>query len=203
MTRALLLAVLVAAPLSGCVSFEVGRVKRAVAHDVERQSDAQVGRGFGVVVGPGTIGTSRFLTRLFAPNATRPFRQLSGHVRRVKVGRYPLSGAFDPLALSRPSFLDRYAEKDRWYPLVTVRDTSAQVWILIREDRSGTAITDLLSITLADEDLVIAKVTGDLTALVMEAVEMGASMDVMGQTFGGPELLGIEPEDETDPDPDV
>ena len=202
MTRVLLLLALDAAPLTGCVSVEMGRMGREIARDVERQPGTEVGRGFAVAFGRGTIGTSRFLTRLVAPESTRPLRQLAGHVRSVKVAHYPLSGDFDARSIGRPSALDAY-EADGWYPLVTVRDADAAVWVLYRERERDQVITDLLAITLAEDDLVLTQVSGDLNALVLDAIAMGAEdgdFDSSGFFDGVFSETGLfeAPEEETD-----
>ena len=72
---------LLALSLSGCVSIEMGRLAREVEQEVEREGSAEVGCGFAVAFGGGTIGTSRFLGRLVAPESTEPYRRLSASVR--------------------------------------------------------------------------------------------------------------------------
>ncbi len=74
-------------------------------------------------VGRGSIGTSRFMTRLFAPSSSEPYRRLARNVRRVQFAHYPLAGAVDGREVTRPASFDRY-EADGWYPMVTVRDST-------------------------------------------------------------------------------
>ena len=103
-------------------------------------------------------------------------------MRRVKIARYPVTGFYDARAVGRPSALDAM-EADGWIPLVTVRDTAAAVWVLYRERERDQTITDLLAITLADEDIVLTKVSGDLTSLVLDAVAVGRNGEIFGDAF--------------------
>ena len=183
---ALLAAVLV---LPGCVSFEMGRIKRDIERDVEADGTAEVGKGFAMAFGRGTIGSSRFLSRLFAPTATEPYRVLSRHVRQVKVGRYGIAGTYDASALSRPEALTRY-EDDGWYPLVTVREPDETVWVLYREDPRDFRLTDLLAVVLTQEEMVLTRVRGDLSSLVVDAVAMGTEGDLFGGALGETGLFG-------------
>lgn len=178
-SRVLALGLVAVLVLPGCVSLEMGRMKREIARDVEAGGTAEVGRGFAVAFGRGTIGSTRFLTRLFAPSATEPYRALSRHVRQVKVARYDVAGAFDGRDVGRPSALDRY-EADGWIPLATVRDEDQAAWVLYREDARTLELTDLLAIALTEEDLVMTRLRGDLSALVLDAAAMGAEHDVFG-----------------------
>ena len=161
------LAVGLAVALGGCVSVEMGRLGSDLRSEAEAQ-DAEVGRGFAVAFGPGTIGTSRFLGRLVAAESTEPYRRMAGHVRRVKVARYPVEGALDGRQIARPAALARY-DADGWLPLVTVREPDAAVWVLYREDAD--ALTDLLAVVVGDGEIVATKVSGDLTALVIDALQ--------------------------------
>lgn len=167
MTGKLPLLLALAIGASGCVSLELGRIAREVEREVEASGTAEVGRGFAVSFGGGTIGTSRFVGRLVAPSATEPYRRLSGEVSQVKVARYPLSGQVDGRTVRRPATLDAY-EADGWLPLVTVRDEAEAVWVMYRTDAG--VLTDLLAVVLAEDELVLTRVRGDLSALVLEAV---------------------------------
>ncbi|WP_412063162.1 DUF4252 domain-containing protein [Rubrivirga sp. IMCC45206] len=180
-SRLLALALAMGLGLSGCVSIEMGRAKREVAAEIERTGDATVGRGFAVAFGRGTIGSSRFLTRLVAPSATEPYRRISSHVRQIKVARAPIEGTVDALAIQRPSFLTDY-ERDGWIPLVTARDSSEAVWVMTREREDG-PITDLVAVVVGDGELMVTRLRGDLSALVLDALAYGSESDLFGDTF--------------------
>ena len=177
----------VAAVLSGCVSLEMGRIGDDLARGVEGQG-AEVGDGFAVAFGPGTIGSTRFLGRLVAPESTEPYRRLSRHVRRVKLARYPVVGAFDARAVPRPALLDRY-QSDGWSSLVTARDEESAVWVLMREDGDG-VLTDLLAVVASAEDLVVTRMSGDLSAFILDAIEEGRASDLLGGALDDTGLVG-------------
>lgn len=193
-SRALLAAVLLAVPLSSCVSLEMSRLRRDLGRDVERQTGVEVGDGFAVGFGRMTMGTARFTSRLVAPSSTRDARQLAGHVRSVKVGRYALRGPFDGRALETPRALRRY-NGDGWLPFVVARDSTSAVWIYLRERPDG-RLTDLLSVVLGDGDLVLTKVSGNLNDLVLDAVEIGGARDIVSEALG---RAGVVPADSTAP----
>ena len=199
-SRALPLVLALAFVGSGCISTEMGRIKRDLQHDIERTGTATVGKGYAMSFGRGTIGTSRFLGRMFAPTSTEPVRRLAGHVRRVQVAQYPVEGAFDTRQLRPPEALNRYTE-DGWHPLVTVRDEEAAVWVLYHERPDDLALTDLLTVVVADEALVVTRISGDLTALVLDAVAMGFEGDLWGPAFDETGLFGPSEPDTSDAAP--
>ena len=203
-SRLLPLALLAALAVSGsgCASYEMARLGDRVAAGVERQPGVEVGPGSALGVGRVTIGTGRFLGRLFAPSATRPYRRLSGHLRGVEVAHYPLTGSFDALTLGSPAWLAEF-EADGWLPLVTVRDEEA--FVVVRYRERADVVTDMLVVTVAQEDLVLVQLSGDLSALALEAVEMDSEVDVNGRRmvetlFGAPEdEPGAEPTPSEEP----
>jgi hypothetical protein len=177
-SRALaLLAALVG--LSGCTSFELSRLGHDLARDIERSTDATVEPGYAVALGRGQIGTARFLARAASPAETAEARRLLGHVRYAAFGRYPLVGRLDGRTLPAPRALDRY-RGDGWFPFVTVRDSASAVWVLLRERDDG-ALTDLVTVAVSENDVVLTKVSGDLGRLVLDAIAMGGD----GGLFGG------------------
>lgn len=187
-----------AVSFTGCASLEMGRIKQEIARDLERQPDVEVGRGSSRSFGRGTIGTGRFLGRLLAPTSTETFRRLARHVRQLKLGTYPIEGDIDPLAMPRPEAVDRY-EAEGWYRAMAVRDSSSLVYVLVREDADDT-ITDLLAITLEDQELVIARVRGNLSELAVDAIAEGGASGWFDAVETVPELIGV-PEEEPEPDP--
>ena len=193
-SRALLVALAVAVPLSGCVSLELSKLRRDLERDVEAQTGVEVGEGFAVGFGRMSLGTARFTGRLVAPSSTRDARQLAGHVSSVKVGRYALHGSFDGRAVETPRALDRYHE-DGWMPFVVARDSASAVWVYLRERRDG-RLTDPLSVVLSDGDLVLTKVSGDLGGLVLDAAAMGGAGTLLDDALG---RAGVAPRDSTAP----
>lgn len=188
---------LVLGPLSACTSFEMSRLGRDLARDIEHDTGAEVEAGYAVGFGRMSIGTTRFLARAASPGETREARHLLRHVRHVAVGRYPVRGAFDGRELAAPRALRRY-QGDGWFPFVTVRDSASAVWVLLREDPRDGRLTDLLTVIVAEDDLVLTKVRGDLSQLVLDAVQMGGD----GGMFGGSlQRAGIVVEDDPEAAP--
>ena len=175
-----LLLVALLAPLSGCVSFEMGRIKRDIARDLQaQQSEAEVGGGFAMGFGRISLGLARFTTWVAAPSSTRAARHLARHVHSVKVGRWSVHGPVDGPALAAPPSLERRG----WTPFVTVRDSASTVWVYLRERERDGRLTGLLTAVVADGDLVLTKVTGNLSGLVLDAVEMGQTEGVLGDAL--------------------
>ena len=181
MTKSLLIAAL-ALGASGCVSLEMNRIQRDLADDIESTGQAEVGKGFSMAFGRGTIGTTRFFGRMFAPTATEPYRRLSRHVRQVKVARFPITGTVDASLIERPDALARFAG-DGWYPFVTVRDSTDRVWVLLRETEDE-VLTDLLAVVVSDGDLVLTRMTGNLSGMVLDAGSL-IQNDLLQETLDG------------------
>ena len=184
---AVLAAVLV--PLSGCVSFEMGRIKRDLARDIEAQSEAEVGGGFAMGFGRISLGLARFSTWVAAPSSTRAARHLTRHVHSVKVGVWPVRGAFDAERLAAPPSMERRG----WTPFVVVRDSAAATWVYLRERRDG-RLTGMLTAVVADDALVLTKMTGDLSGLVLDAVELGRTEGVLGDALRQAGLVQDDPD---------
>lgn len=192
---------LVFGPLTGCTSFEMSRLGHDLARDIERNTEATVEAGYAVGFGRMSIGTSRFLARAASPAETREARQLMGHVRHLAVGHYPIRGPFDGRTLAAPRALERY-RGDGWYPFVTVRDSSSAVWVLLREDPRDGRLTDLLTVLVGEGDLVLTKVRGDLSRLLLDAVQMGSDGGLFGGALGHAGLADDPGDEETEPPDD-
>ena len=193
---------LLALSLSGCVSIEMGRLAREVEQEVERDGSAEIGRGFAVAFGGGTIGTSRFLGRLVAPESTEPYRRLSASVRQGKGARYPLVGTIDGMRMARPSRLDAY-EADGWLPMVSARDSASATWVLYREDAEGLRLTDLLAVVVSDEELVLTRITGDLTTLALDAFRESMGDSILRDALDDSGVLPTEVEPDDGPPVDA
>ena len=191
-SRAPLLLVLTALTLSGCYSFEMSRIGRRVGQDIERQTGADVGGPLSMSIGPVSLATAQFGAWAFAPNSTREARQIGRHVSSVKFSRRPIRGGFDGRLIERPAYLDRY-ERSGWYTFVTVRDTSSAVWIMLRERGRDDQITNMLAIVVAEDDMVLTKVSGNLSSMIREAIALGTRDAFLGDALEEAGL--IEPED--------
>lgn len=172
-TSAPLATLLVAAALlSGCYSFEMARVSRGVAHDLEARTDADVGGVRPISVGPISLASAQFGAWLFAPQSSREARRIGRHVSSVKFSQRAIRGGFDARTFGELPYLERY-ERNGWSRLAVVRDSSEAMWVFLRE-RGGARpeITDLLAVVMSEEDLVVTKVSGHLSSMVLDAVRL-------------------------------
>ncbi len=194
MTKAPLLLAVCALALSGCYSFEMSRVGKRVGQDIERQTGADVGGGFSMGVGPVSLATAQFGAWAFAPGSTKEARQIGRHVSSVKFSTRPIRGAFDGRLITEPTYLDRY-KRSGWHPFVTVRDSSAAVWIMLRERGPNAEITNMLAVVAAEDALVLTKVSGNLSTMIREAISLGTQDGLLGDALSQAGLIDEE-EDE-------
>lgn len=152
--------------LTGCTSFELARVRNDLARQLP---DAKIGSGYSVSFGGLTLGLGRWLAG-FAGDDDGELAQVAlREVRRVQFGHYDVEGAVDGARLVMPERLRHYVEDEGWVHLATYREGGEAGWVLYRE--RGDAITDLFAVVLSDEELVLARVSGRLDALVLNVLE--------------------------------
>ena len=187
----LLLLVVCGLALSGCYSFEMSRIGKRVGQDIERQTGADVGGGFSMSVGPVSLATAQFGAWAFAPNSTKEARQIGRHVANVKFSTRPIRGGFDGRLIDKPTYLERY-ERNGWYNFVTVRDSSAAVWIMLRERGPDAEITNMLAVIAAEDDLVLTKVSGNLSTMIREAIQLGGQEGFLGDALSQAGLVDEE-----------
>lgn len=201
MSKALPLLLAGALALSGCYSFEMARVGKRVGQDIEEQTGADVGGGLSMGLGPISLATAQAGAWVFAPESTREARQIGRHVASVEFSRRPVRG-FDGRLIERPAYLDRYT-RNGWYPFVTVRDSASAVFVFLRERGREERVTNLLAIVLAEDELVLTKVSGNLSAMIQDAIHLVTENDWFGGALSEAGLLDDEPEaDEDTPEVD-
>jgi hypothetical protein len=161
-----LAALLLGAPLlTGCASTEM----RSVRNDLARQmpaADIRDGRTFSF--GAVSIGFARLVTGLVGEDAA-PARMILRDVRRVKVGRFDVAGPVDADRVRMPARLRRYVERDGWMHLVTFRQDGEAGWVLYRA--RGERITDLFVTVLSGDELVLARISGNLSEIAFTLLE--------------------------------
>ena len=161
--RSLLL--LLAVVASGCTSFELTRVRNDLARQLP---EAEIGDGYAMSFGRFSLGFTRWIAN-FADDEDGELAQIAlREVRRVQFGRYDVGGAVDARRLTMPAHLRRYVERDGWQHLATFRDGTEAGWVLYRE--RGDAVTDLFAVVLTEDDLVLARLSGNLSAVVTEVL---------------------------------
>ena len=156
MARLLLVAALL---LSGCTSFELTRLR----NDVDRTPGVEIGEGYAVAFGRLSVGTLRTGLRLGDDEDAEAVRAALGHVRKAQFGRYRVVSA-PPLAeVETPRAVARYIRRG-WTPALVARDDDAAVWLLARD--GDDELRDLLIVTLLPRELIVGKLSGDLTEAV-------------------------------------
>lgn len=151
--------------LSGCTSFELAGVRNDLARQLP---EAEIGEGYSMAFGGLSLGLARWLTGFADDEGGEMAALVLEDVRRVRFGRYDVNGTVDGRRLAMPGRLRRYVERDDWIPLAAFRQQAEAGWILYRED--GDTITDLFAVVLNQEELILARISGDLSAVVMNVI---------------------------------
>ncbi|MEO0558799.1 MAG: DUF4252 domain-containing protein [Bacteroidota bacterium] len=161
---ALALAVLLAS--SGCMSLELTKLRNHIDRSVP---EADIGKGFAVSFGFLTMGTARTVLALSddGDESTAMARAVLRKVRKVKVARYDVHGAVALNEIETPPVFEAY-EKRGWIPVVTTREEDEIVWILAKEKHDD--LRDLLVVVLNRDELMVAKMSGNLTEAVTAAL---------------------------------
>ena len=155
MTRAILAAALL---LSGCTSFELTRVRNSV----DRTPGVEVGAGYAVSFGRLSVGTLRQGLRLSDDDEqTEAVRQALAHVRKAQLARYEVASAPPLSTVETPAAVSRYTRRG-WTAAIAARDDDAALWLLSKDSKRG-ELRDLLLVTLLPRELIVAKLSGDLT----------------------------------------
>ena len=175
--RNLLILLFLATTLSGCASYELMRVR----NDLARQApEAEIGGGYAMSFGRISIGLARWLSGLGGGEDSEIARAVLAEVRRVQFARYEVKGAFDSATLHMPGRLRSYLEHDDWYLLASIREESEAVWVVYKE--KDNAVVDLLAVVMGEEELVLAKISGDLNAVVAAALsQQGLDIPFFGE----------------------
>lgn len=175
MTRVLLLLALV---LSGCTSFELTRVRNSV----DRTPGVEIGEGYALSFGRLSVGTVRQGLRMSDDDdgQSKALRDALGHVRKAQFARYRVESAPPLDEVETPPVVRRYVRKG-WMPAVVARDGDAAVWILAKD--RGDELRDLLLVTLLPDELIIGKLSGDLTdaaGALFQSVDVAGLDDLFG-----------------------
>ncbi|MCH8032000.1 MAG: DUF4252 domain-containing protein [Bacteroidetes bacterium] len=163
--RNLLILLFLGTSVSGCASYELMRVR----NDLARQApEARIGDGYAMSFGRISLGLASWLAGLGGDEDAEMARAVLSEVRRVQFARYDVNGAFDAASLRMPGRLRSYLEQDDWYLLASIREESEAVWVVYKE--KDDIVVDLLAVVMGQEELVLAKISGDLNAVVAAAL---------------------------------
>ena len=173
-TRALHTAALAAAVVaaSGCGSSEL----RGLRNDIVRATpEMRVGDGMSLSLGPMSLGLARTFVRLGDDADAEMVAAALRSLRRVQFAQYDISGDFDLRTVAFPARLARYVDEG-WTPAITVREADEVVWILFND-----RVDEALMVTLSSDELVMAKLRGDLTEVARIAIAQTAGQEKPGE----------------------
>lgn len=180
---------------SGCMSLEMTRLRN---HIDRGMPEAEIGKGFAVSFGFLTMGTARTVLALSddGDESTAMARALLRNVKKVKMGRYDVNGRVALNEIETPPIFDAYEERG-WIPVVTVRETDELIWVLAKEKRDD--LRDLLVVVLNEDELVVAKMSGNLTEAVAAAMaESDWASEFARSLESPPDSASIESETTTE-----
>ncbi len=175
--RNLLILLFLGTSVSGCASYELMRVR----NDIDRQvPEARIGNGYAMSFGRISLGLARWLSGLVDDEDAGIAQAVLSEVRRVQFARYDINGAFDATTLRMPGRLRSYLERGDWYLLAGIREESEAVWVVYKE--KDDIVVDLLAVVMGQEELVLAKISGDLNAVVAAALsQQGINIPFFGE----------------------
>lgn len=151
--------------LSGCTSYALTGVRNDLARDLP---EARIGEGYAVAFGRFSLGTARLFAGFAEDEDGELARLVLRDVKKVQFGHYEVEGAVDGTRVVMPARLRRYVERDGWGHLATFRDAGEAGWVLYREGRD--TVTDLLVVVLTGEELVLARLSGNLGGIVQSVL---------------------------------
>lgn len=160
-----------AAPLSGCFfSREIANTRR----DIERSHpDLRLERQIVLNLGPFSLRTLRWLGGMVPDDEVDMATDYMRDVSRVKVGVYR---SRRPAAVSDFDVAGIRFD-DGWTTAVKSWDADSRVWVLYRE--GDHTVRDLYIVVFENDDLVVARVRGNLSRLLARIVEDHANLDRM------------------------
>lgn len=166
-TRILQLALVLAMlPLvSGCFySREIARTERAI----ERANPGvDFDRTFMLSMGRGSIGTLAELSSFVRQREALMASDYLREIKRVKVGVYEIEGPIDrPLSLGQLP----QSRSGSWSTLARVNDGDSVNFSVMYRERFG-EVRDLFVVALDAPDLLIVRVTGNFTEMLIRALE--------------------------------
>ena len=121
-------------------------------------------------MGPLTLGFARWVTGLMDDHDPdlQMARSYLKEVKRAKVGVYEIYNAPDLRTVQTPYRLQDMLERDGWDLAVRVREAETLVWVFYRAEHD--TVRDLFAVVFEGDELVIARVDGNLDRLVAKAM---------------------------------
>lgn len=191
----LIIALLALFASSGCTSFEMTRLRNHIDRDVP---EADIGAGYAMSFGRFSMGTARTVLALSddGDESMAMARALLRNVKKVQIGRYDVHGRIALNDIPTPSVFEAYEGKG-WIPVVTLREPDEVVWVMAKETHDD--LRDLLVVVLSDDELVVAKMSGNLTKAVTAAMaESDWASDLARSLQAPPDTATVESEPPSD-----
>lgn len=158
-----LLALLIASFSMGCAyTNEITKTKQ----DIENYSNVDAETGIVVSLGPGLFHTAGFLAKFVDDEDAQMASRMAYGIRRIKAGVYPLDYSSNLSSLDVPEM--RRFRKKGWKTALKVEAEDEVGWIMYRERRQR--VRDLFVVVLTEEELVLARIQGNLTELLDTAL---------------------------------
>jgi len=171
--------------LTGCFySREIASTKRALEYE---NPGLDLDRKIIVSLGPLSIGFARLIASVIPVDAEDETefdqaRWYMKYVKRIKVGVYDVNFDGDQYSLRLPQELLEDHMGHGWEQLAKVREDGEQVWLFYKSE--GDEITELYTVVNSGEELGVAKIKGDFTALIERAVADHVDWtELMGDTM--------------------
>lgn len=158
---------------AGCsLTNEIARTR----HAIEANSDIDTDTGIVVSLGPGLFHTAGFLAKLADDEDAQMASRLAYGIRRIKAGVYPLDYHSGFSYVDVPE-LAQFKKRD-WKVALKVEDYNEVGWIMYRERKRR--VRDMFVVVLTEDELVLARLQGNLTELLDLALD-----EVERQEAGG------------------
>ena len=149
---------------SGCAyTNEITRTKQ----EIENYSSVDAQTGIVLSLGPGLFHTAGFLAKFVDDEDAQLASRMAYGIRRIKAGVYPLQYSGNLSNLDVPE-LRRFRKKG-WKTAMKVEAEDEVGWIMYRE--RGHRVKDLFVVVLTDDELVLARIQGNLTELLDTALD--------------------------------
>lgn len=146
-------------PLSGCFyTSEISKTRRVIEDEV----DADFDTGVVISMGPGLFRTAGWITQFIDDADAEKASRIAYGIRRIKAGVYPVSYLPDMDELNLPEM--KHFRRRGWKVAIKVEDRDEVNWLLYRERRHR--VNDLFVISLTEDELVLARIQGNLDELL-------------------------------------
>ncbi|MEM8488443.1 MAG: DUF4252 domain-containing protein [Bacteroidota bacterium] len=136
-------------------------------NEIEQNTRINAHTGIVLSLGPGLFQTTGFVTKFIDERDAQLASRLAYGIRRVKAGVYPLKRRSNINQLDLPS-LKRFQRRG-WQPAIKVEADHEIGWIMYRQ--RGNRVKDMFVVVVTEEEMVLARIQGNLTELLDVALD--------------------------------